>query len=76
MNCAGMHNRFFTKRAENMYLRTAGIFIFFVIIRFTVPKTCAWAHEISGIPDKESKNFEPVSTSRRGARAAYHDEYP
>ena len=78
MNCAGMHNRFFTKRAENMYLRTADIFIFLVIISSTVPKTCAWAHEIS-IWDtgRRKQKLEPVSiTSRRGARAAYHDEYP
>ena len=32
-------------------MRTVDIFIFLVIIRSTVPKTCAWAHEISGIPD-------------------------
>ena len=40
-----------------------------------VRKTCACADEIAHI--EENKKLEPVSsTSRRGARAAYHDEYP
>ena len=41
----------------------------------TVRKTCACADEIART--KEDKTLEPVSsTSRRGARAAYRDEYP
>ena len=37
-------------------MRTADIFIFLMIISFTVMKTCAWPDEIPGTPDKESKN--------------------
>ena len=40
-----------------------------------VLKTCACTNEIRG--SQETKKREPVSsTSRRGAKAAYHDEYP
>ena len=41
----------------------------------SVRKTCACATKYSRI--RETKVLEPVSsTSRRGARAAYNDEYP
>ena len=41
----------------------------------TVRRICACAVWISGT--QENRKLEPVSsTSRRGARAAYHDEYP
>ena len=46
-----------------------------MIISATVRKACACADEIN--ETRKTKKLEPVSsTSRRGARAAYHDEYP
>ena len=46
-----------------------------MITSSTVLKTCACVDEIPGY--KKIQKLEPVSsTSRRGARAAYHDEYP
>ena len=46
---------------------------FFDYIKISVLKTCVCADELTG----QTKAEEPVSsTSRRGARAAYHDEYP
>ena len=54
---------------------TSFLHLFFVIISTSNQRTCARADEIP--VTKESKKLEPVSsTSRRGARAAYHDEYP
>jgi len=46
-----------------------------MIISATVRRACACADEINGT--RKTKKLELVSsTSRRGARAAYHDEYP
>ena len=51
-------------------------FISFFILIIISTTTCAYADEIP-VAQENQKKHEPVSsTSRRGARAAYHDEYP
>ena len=49
---------------------------FLIMVGNSVRKICTCADEIRGT-QKTKQKPEPVSsTSRRGARAAYHDEYP
>ena len=48
----------------------------FLMVMTSVRNICACANEKPWTPEGKKKQ-EPVnSTSRRGARAAYHDEYP
>ena len=57
-------------------LRTADIFIFLMIIRSTLFRKVAHGHTNIRDTGQRKQKLEPVSsTSRRGARAAYHDEY-